>query len=70
MKYSNTIEEVREGDIKAKALNGNGRTAVIVETEFSAGMSNYGTQFWTEEMIKAGASENTDRTKSKFVEKL
>lgn len=70
MKYCNTIEEVREGDIKAKALNGNGRTAVIVETEFSPGVSNYGTQFWTDEMIKAGISKNTDKTISTFVEKL
>ena len=70
MKYNNTIEEVREVDIKAKALNGNGRTAVIVETEFTPGGSNYGTQFWTDEMIKAGVSENTDKTISKLVEKL
>ena len=70
MKYSNTIEEVREGDIKAKALNGNGRTAVIVETEFTPGISKYGTQFWTNEMIKAGISENTDRTTSIFAEIL
>lgn len=69
MKAINTINEVRAESSKI-SKNGNGRTAVIVETPFSANKSIYGVQFWTVEMIDKQTAINTDKSISTFIQIL
>ena len=66
---TNTIAEVRESHTKlSKEVNG--RTAVIVLSNYTARKQQYGVQYWTPEMIAVGQSKNTDNTKSIYISNL
>jgi hypothetical protein len=64
----NQINEVRQSHSKLNKTV-NGRIAVIVKTT-CWGESIIGVQYWTPDMIAKGFSINSDKTVSKFLEKL
>lgn len=70
MKTINSIEEIRNESSKISRTITNNRFAVIVLTPFSKTKQQYGVQFWTNEMIECGVSENSDKSKSTYCEKL
>ena len=65
MKYSNTIEEVKKQRVPAFNVD---VKAVIVETEYKKGVSQYGVQYWSSTWVSQGTQKNTDGTISKFVQ--
>lgn len=69
MKIENTIKDVRFSALKLQKESNN-RFAVIVLNTYSVNKAYYGIQFWSNEMIEIGTSNNSDNTLSKFIEKL
>ena len=57
-------------DWNEKRFEENGFKAVIVKTEYKKNKFTFGVQFWSDFLINAGKSRNSDGTLAKLIEVL